>query len=76
MHGFEGWHLSTAILKKLNGFGIRAQSRIKGWDHDVVAHQREHFHLVLYIRLRRFEFLGKTLLLPLEELAHQPTRPS
>ena len=45
MHGFEGWHLDTAAIKKLNGFEIRMQSRITGFEHEVIAHKRDLFHL-------------------------------
>ena len=71
MHGFEGWHLDTAAIKKLNGFDIRMQSRITGFEHEVIAHKRDLFHLVFYLRVRRFEFLGKTLRLDPGELAYQ-----
>ena len=50
---------------------IRMQSRITGFEHEVIAHKRELFHLVFYLRVRRFEFLGKTLRLDPAELAYQ-----
>jgi hypothetical protein len=71
MHGFEGWHLNTAAITTLNGFDIRMQSLITGLDHKVVASSRPVFHLVFYLRVKRCEFLGKTLRLDPEELAHQ-----
>ena len=49
------------------------QSRITGFEHEVIAHKRELFHLVFYqiLRVRRFEFVGKTLRLDPRELAYQ-----
>ena len=70
MHGFEGWHLSDKAQAMLNGFDIRFQVIITGLDHEVVAHNR-HFHLLAYIRHRRFTFLGHTLRLHYKELAFQ-----
>ena len=44
-HGFQGWHMGKDALKKLNGFDIRSQARLKGWTHERAAREGENFTL-------------------------------
>ena len=73
MHGYESWHLNEKALKILNGFDIRAQMQITGWDYKVVIERRQ-FVLTHCIRVRRLAFLGQILRLPPTELCHKTMR--
>ena len=70
MHGYESWHLDLTALKTLNGFDLRAQMQITGWDYKTVENTRK-FVLAHCIRVRRLAFLGHTLRLPPTELIHK-----
>ena len=70
LHGHEGWHLGEKELKVLNGFDLRAQMLMTGWEHDVVLAKRV-FVLVDYVRARRLNFLGHTLRLERTNLTFQ-----
>jgi len=41
LHGYEGWFLGEEECKMINGFDLRAQMTMTGWDYDVVAATRE-----------------------------------
>ena len=70
LHGYQGWHLGEKECKVLNGFDLRAQMLMTGWDHETVIAKRE-FVLVDYVRARRLKFLGLTLRLDRNILAYQ-----
>ena len=70
LHGYEGWFLGEKECKMLNGFDLRAQMTMTGWDYDVVAATRV-FVLVDYVRKRRVKNLGHTLRLDPDHMAYK-----
>ena len=70
LHGYQGWHLGEKECKIINGFDLRAQMLMTGWDHETVIAKRE-FVLIDYVRARRLKFLGLTLRLERTNLTFQ-----
>ena len=67
MQGFTGWHLSLKALRMITHFDLTAQSIISGWDRDVMARKRT-FSLTTHVRMRKLEFLARTIEMPTEAL--------